>query len=82
MAKAARRHLQNVAAALAVLVVLTVFGNPAAVSAQNFHPGNVASQNPEGSWLYTVTIPNPGSAPLVFQGIETYSAGGGYVEAD
>ena len=82
MAKAAQRHVQNGAAALAALVVLTVLGNPAAVSAQNLHPGNVASQNPEGSWLYKVTAPDPGSAPLVFQGIETYSAGGGYVEAD
>jgi hypothetical protein len=82
MAKAARRHLHNAAAALAALVVLTVLGNPAAVSAQNLHPDTVASENPQGAWLYTVTIPNPGSAPLVFQGIETYSAGGGYVESD
>ncbi len=38
---------------------------------------------PEGSWLYTVTIPAGGSgAPLVFQGLETYDAGGGYSEAD
>ena len=33
---------------------------------------------PEGSWLYTVTIQGLPS----FQGIETYSAGGGYSEAD
>jgi len=43
---------------------------------------NSASQGPEGSWLYTVTIPNPPGAPIVFLGTETYSAGGGYVEAD
>src|SRR3979490_2355617 len=36
-----------------------------------------ADPRPEGSWLYPVTI--PGSA---FQGIETYSTGGGYTEAD
>jgi len=34
-------------------------------------------QGPEGSWLYTVTIPG-----YTFQGIETYSVGGGYSEAD
>lgn len=33
--------------------------------------------SPEGSWLYTVTIPG-----YTFQGIETYSAGGEYTEAD
>jgi len=37
----------------------------------------VPPQGPEGSWLYTVTIPG-----YTFQGIETYSAGGGYTEAD
>jgi hypothetical protein len=35
-----------------------------------------------GSWLYTVSIPIPGSAPFVFLGTETYAAGGGYSEAD
>ena len=35
------------------------------------------TQGPEGSWLYTVTIPG-----FTFQGIETYAAGGGYTEAD
>jgi hypothetical protein len=35
------------------------------------------TQGPEGSWLYTVTIPG-----FTFQGIETYSAGGGYTEVD
>jgi hypothetical protein len=34
-------------------------------------------QGPQGSWLYTVTIPG-----YTWQGIETYSAGGGYTEAD
>jgi hypothetical protein len=45
--------------------------------------GSVASASgderdgPAGSWYYTVTIPG-----YTFQGIETYSAGGGYTEAD
>jgi hypothetical protein len=39
-------------------------------------------QRLEGSWLYTVSIPNPPGAPIVFQGVETYAAGGGYSEAD
>jgi hypothetical protein len=82
MAKKIRRLLINGAAALAVLAALAVFGSPTALFAQNANQTNVASQNPQGSWLYTVTIPNPGGAPIVFQGIETYSAGGGYVEAD
>jgi len=39
-------------------------------------------QRVEGSWLYTVSIPNPSGPPIVFQGVETYAAGGGYSEAD
>ena len=35
------------------------------------------TQGPEGAWLYTVTIPG-----YTFKGIETYSAGGAYTEAD
>jgi len=70
--------LKGAAAALTVLVALAVLGSPMAVFAQS----NAASQTPEGSWLYTVTIPNPPNAPIVFLGLETYSAGGGYVEAD
>jgi hypothetical protein len=58
------------------VVALAVLGSPTAVLAQN-----AASQGPEGSWLYTVTI--PGSAgTFVFKGLEIYAAGGGYVEAD
>jgi hypothetical protein len=70
------------AAALTVLVFLILLGVPTAASAQN-PAGSIAQlsgilpQGPEGSWLYTVTIPG-----YTFQGIETYSAGGGYTEAD
>jgi hypothetical protein len=64
-----RRQLLKGAAVLTALVALAVLGSPAAEFAQN--------SGPEGSWLYTVTIPG-----FTFQGIETYSAGGGYVEAD
>ena|SRR5215471_700438 len=35
---------------------------------------------PEGSWLYTATLPGP--QPITFQGLETYSTGGGYTETD
>ncbi len=66
-------------AALTVLAAL-ILGAPAAATAQTTAQlsGNLQqAQGPEGSWLYTVTIPG-----YTFQGIETYSAGGGYTEAD
>jgi hypothetical protein len=59
-------------AALTVLVTLIPFGAPVAANAQA-----TAVSTPEGSWLYTVKIPG-----YTFQGLETYSAGGGYTEAD
>ena len=82
MAKPRLRHLHNVVAVLAVLAGLAVFGGPAAATAQNAAESKAQltdrlPQGPEGSWLYTVTIPG-----YTFQGIETYSAGGGYTEAD
>jgi hypothetical protein len=80
--KAKRRQLLNGAAALTVLVALAVFGSPAAAFAQGAVQNSVVSQTLEGSWRYTVTIPNSSGAPTVFLGTETYSAGGGYVEAD
>jgi hypothetical protein len=85
--KAKRCQLLNVAAAFTVLVALAVLDSPAAafaqdaVSSQNAIQSDAASQTPEGSWLYTVTIPSS-SGNFVFLGTETYSAGGGYVEAD
>lgn len=81
MNRKARRFMQLSAAALTVLIALTPLGVPPA-AAQNAMEPNAQlsgglSQGPEGSWLYTVTIPG-----YTFQGIETYSAGGGYTEAD
>ena len=68
--------------ALTTMAALIPLGVPAAAAAQNT-PESIAQligslpQGPEGSWLYIVTIPG-----YTFQGIETYSAGGGYTEAD
>jgi len=67
-------------AALAVLAALIPLGAPAAATAQStaqLSGSLLQAQGPQGSWLYTVTIPG-----YTFQGIETYSAGGGYMEAD
>jgi hypothetical protein len=77
-----RSQLIKGAAALTILSALAVLGSPRALSAQDADQAAVTSQNPEGSWIYTVTIPDPPDAPIMFTGIETYSAGGGYVEAD
>ena len=82
LVKTTRRKLLKGAAALTVLVALAMLGSPATAFAQDAIQSNVASQTPEGSWLYTVTIPDPPNAPIVFLGTETYAAGGGYVEAD
>jgi len=70
------------ATALTALVALCPVATPTTAEAQNPGEwrapwGGNLSQGPEGSWLYTVTIPG-----YTFQGIETYSAGGGYTEAD
>jgi hypothetical protein len=72
------RFLKFSAVALTLLGVLIPLGVPPAAGAQNTAQFSVAlPQGPEGSWVYTVTIPG-----YTFQGIETYSAGGGYTEAD
>ncbi|HEY2472701.1 MAG TPA: hypothetical protein VGI45_33260 [Terracidiphilus sp.] len=72
------RFLKVSAVASTILGVLIPWGVPTAAVAQNTAQFSVAlPQGPEGSWLYTVTIPG-----YTFQGIETYSAGGGYTEAD
>jgi hypothetical protein len=82
LVKTTRRRLLSGAAALTVLIALAALGSPATAFAQDSTQSEAPSQTPEGSWLYTVTIPNPPNAPIVFLGTETYSAGGGYVEAD
>ena len=72
------RFLKLSVAALTVLAALIPLGVPTAAAAQDSPQFSVSlPQSPEGSWLYTVTIPG-----YTFQGIETYSAGGGYTEAD
>jgi len=67
------RHLFTSAGLIALLSIALLGSSTAAFADQNASP-----REPEGSWLYTVTAPGFGS----FQGIETYSAGGGYSEAD
>jgi len=67
----------------AVLIALAVAMLGSVASAAVAMLGSVASASdnesdgPAGSWYYTVTIPG-----YTFQGIETYSVGGGYTEAD
>ena len=65
--------------ALPALIVVGTLGNLAPARAQP-----MVLQHPVGSWLYTVTIPvddNP-AHNIVFQGVETYMLGGGYIETD
>jgi hypothetical protein len=64
---------------------LQLLRNAALIALSFAAPGSSATaiaqgsgNGPEGSWAYTVTIPGYGT----FQGIETYSEGGGYTEAD
>jgi hypothetical protein len=79
-----RQLLKYVSAAAMTAVV--ALGMPATAVAQHVaEPQGLlgrlcpqSPQGPEGSWLYTVTIPGF----TTFQGVETYSAGGGYSEAD
>ena len=74
------QFLKHSATVLTVLMALIPLGAPAAATAQStaqLSGGLQQAQGPEGSWFYTVTIPG-----YTFQGIETYSAGGGYTEAD
>lgn len=74
------------AAAVTALVACAALGTPITAIAQHAaEPQGLlgllcpqSPQGPEGSWLYTVTIPGF----TTFQGVETYSAGGGYSEAD
>ena len=72
------RFFQLSTVASTILGALMLLGVPTAATAQTITQlTSSLPQQPEGSWLYTVTIPG-----YTFQGIETYSAGGGYTEAD
>jgi hypothetical protein len=72
MLKTKYRLLSRCAAAIfIVLLTVAASGTPPVASAQE------AKCGPQGSWIYTVTIPG-----YTFTGIETYDAGGGYTEAD
>src|ERR1700747_3189686 len=64
---------------LPALIAMGMLGSLTPACAQS-----MVVQHPMGSWLYTVTIPvddNPADN-IVFQGVETYMVGGGYVETD
>ena len=61
-------------AGLVALLSIALLGSSTAA----FADSNGSSREPEGSWLYTVTIPGFGS----FKRIETYSAGSGYSEVE
>ena len=67
------RHPFTSAGLIALLSIALLGSSTAAFADQND-----SSSGPEGSWLYSVTIRDLGS----FQGVETYSVGGGYSEAD
>jgi hypothetical protein len=73
-----RRKSHNVFA-LPALIAAGLLGNVAPARAQS-----MVVQLPVGSWLYTVTIPTDGNPAdnIVFQGVETYMLGGGYIETD
>jgi hypothetical protein len=72
------RNFRN-ALALPALIAVGLLGNMAPIRAQS-----MILQHPVGSWLYTVTIPVDGDPAdnIVFQGVETYMLGGGYIETD
>ena len=72
-----RRQLLKGAGALSSLGALAALGSHTAAFAKNANE----DQGPEGSWLYTVTITNPGP-PFTELGLETYAADGGYVGID
>jgi len=78
LGKTKRRQLLKSAGALSALGALAALESPTAAFAQNTHAG----QGPEGSWLYTVTATSSSGPPSTVLGLETYSAGGGYIETD
>jgi len=73
-------NTRNFRNALALpLIAMGLLGNTAPLRAQS-----MTLEHPVGSWLYTVTIPVDGDPAdnIVFQGVETYMLGGGYIETD
>ena len=73
-------NTRNFRNALALpLIAMGLLGNTAPLRAQS-----MTLEHPVGSWLYTVTIPVDGDPAdnIVFQGVETYMMGGGYIETD
>ncbi|GAC1375412.1 MAG: hypothetical protein NVSMB44_43940 [Ktedonobacteraceae bacterium] len=76
--KTKRRQLLKGAGALSALGALAALGSPKAAFAKNTDEG----QGPEGSWLFTVTATSSSGLPSPIFGLETYAAGGGYVETD
>ena len=78
LGKTNRRQLLKGAGALSALGALAALESPTAAFAQNTNAG----QGPEGSWLYTVTVTSSSGPPTTVLGLETYAAGGGYVETD
>jgi hypothetical protein len=84
-------HRQSISKVVAgVLVALASVASAARADTRAITPqGNTDSLLsrpspvlPTGTWLYTATIPSPGSPDFVFQGTETYTLDGGYSEAD
>jgi hypothetical protein len=82
LVKAKSRPLLKAVAMLTALVAVVTLGSSRPAFSQDGHQAERASQKPDGSWLYTVTIPNPDGAPIVFLGTETYAGDGGYSEHD
>ncbi len=78
LGKTNRRQLLKGAGALSALGALTALASPTAAFAKNAAEG----QGPEGSWLVTVTDISASGLPPSILALETYSAGGGYVETD
>jgi hypothetical protein len=69
-----RRRLLKRAGAFGALAALFIAASALAQS-------TVATQGPEGPWLSTATVLGSG-APPPFLLLETFAAGGGYVEID
>ena len=78
LGKTKRRQVLKGVGALSALGALAALESPSAAFAKNTNGG----QGPEGSWLYTVTAKSSSGPPTTVLGLETYAAGGGYIETD